>query len=113
MSGEGEKVIGQEQEYILCCIMPKPVRQQRSMKTSTMMIKGTTVYSRLQITICRKAWMVKQTSTYMLLTYVHILWTKSLARAGGQSFLEIPEAIVASVRRSRDGVASAESLPNR
>lgn len=84
------------------------------MNTSKMMIKATTVYSRLQITFCRKASILKQTrDSYMLVTYVHISWTKSLASAGGQSFLEIPEAIAASMRRRHDGVASAESLPNR
>lgn len=49
----------------------------------------------------------------MLLTYVHILWTKSLATAGRQSFLEIPGAIVTSTRRRHDGVVSVMSLQKR
>lgn len=101
----------QAQEYILCCTTPKPVRQQRSMKNSKMIIKGTTVYSRLQIPICRKDSALKKTrDTHMLVTCVHISWTKSLASAGGQSFLEIHG--VASTRRRHDGVAAADSLPN-
>lgn len=47
----------------------------------------------------------------MLVTHVHIMWTKSSASAGGQSFLEILGA--ASMRRRDDGVASAGNLPNR
>jgi len=70
------------------------------------MILGTTAYSKLQITVCRKAHMLKQTrDPYMLVAHVHMSWTKSLASKGGQSFLEIPEARGASMRRGYNGVS--------
>lgn len=112
----------QEQEHILCCIMPKTVTQQRHTKTNKMLLKDATVYSNLQITVCRKASGLKQTKEkniiiiedfHKLFTYLYIWQTKSFAIARRQSFLEIPEAGVPYMRRRHDGVASAESLPSR
>lgn len=113
----------QEQEHILCCIMPKTVTQQRHPKTNKMLLKDATVYSNLQITVCRKASGLKQTKEkniiiiieafHKLFTYLYIWQTKSFPIARRQSFLEIPEAGVPYMRRRHDGVVSAESLPSR
>lgn len=88
-----------------------------------MLLKDATVYSNLQITVCRKASGLNQTKEkniiiiiedlHIIFTYLYMWQTKSLDIARRQSFLEIPEAGVPYMRRRHDGVASAESLPSR
>lgn len=76
-----------EQEFIIYCIMSKPARQQRSRKTSTIMIN------------------VPVSTRHHLQKREYVKANKRLL------LLDIHEAIVASTRR-HGGVVSSESLPN-